>query len=74
MKLITVQTFDNPIDLALLKSKLESEGIKCFVFDEHTVTLQPLLSNGVGGIKLKINEADTDQAIDTKGYSKAKQT
>ena len=63
MKLITVQTFDNPIDLALLKSKLESEGIKCFVFDEHTVTLQPLLSNGVGGIKLKINEADTDHAL-----------
>ena len=63
MKLVTVQTFDNPIDLALLKSKLESEGIHCYVFDEHTVTLNPLLSNGVGGIKLKINEADTEAAF-----------
>ena len=62
MKLVTVQTFDNAIDLALLKSKLESEGIACYVFDELTVTINPLWSNGIGGIKLKINENDIEKA------------
>ena len=62
MKLITVQTFDNPIDMHLLKSKLESEGIHCFIFDEHTVAINPIMSQGVGGIKLKIDEKDKDRA------------
>lgn len=82
MKLVTVQAFDNAIDLALLKSKLESEGVACYVFDEFTVTINPLLSNGVGGIKLKINESDAEKvslilreiqvvaAIDEQGTSK----
>lgn len=63
MKLITVQTFDNPIDMHLLKSKLESEGIHCFIFDEHTVAINPLISQGVGGIKLKIDEKDKEKAF-----------
>jgi hypothetical protein len=63
MKLVTVQTFDNAIDVALLKSKLESEGVICYVFDEYTVTINPLLSTGIGGIKLKINENDAEKAL-----------
>lgn len=62
MKLITIQTFDNPIDMHLLKSKLESQGIHCFIFDEHTVSINPLFSQGIGGIKLKIDEKDVDKA------------
>lgn len=64
MKLITIQIFDNPIDMHLLKSKLESEGIHCYIFDEHTVAINRLISQGVGGIKLKIDEKDTDKAIE----------
>lgn len=63
MKLITIQTFDNPIDMHLLKSKLESEEIHCFIFDEHTVAINPLISQGVGGIKLKIDEKDKEKAF-----------
>ena len=60
MKLVTVQIFDNPVDLHLLRSKLDSEGIHCFVFDEHIVSLNPLFSNSVGGIKLKVAEKDEE--------------
>ncbi|WP_432672648.1 DUF2007 domain-containing protein [Flavobacterium sp. SM2513] len=63
MKLITVQVFDNPIDMHVLKSKLESEGIHCYIFDEHTVAINPLMSQGVGGIKLKVDESDSDKAL-----------
>jgi Zn finger protein HypA/HybF involved in hydrogenase expression len=58
MGLITFKTFDNSMDAHILKIKLESEGITCFLFDEHIVSVNPLYSNLVGGIKLKINEED----------------
>ncbi|MNK08986.1 hypothetical protein D3C87_269330 [compost metagenome] len=58
MSLVTFKTFDNSIDAHILKIKLESEGITCFLFDENIVTVNPLYSNLVGGIKLKINEED----------------
>lgn len=62
MSLITFKTFDNAVDAHLLKIKLESEGITCFLFDEHIVSINPLYSNSVGGIKLKINEEDLAHA------------
>ena len=62
MTLITFKTFDNAVDAHLLKIKLESEGITCFLFDEHIVSINPLYSNSVGGIKLKINDEDLAHA------------
>lgn len=61
MKLITARIFDNPMDAHLLKSKLESLGVTCFLQDEHTVTIDPLVSNAIGGIKLKIKEEDIEK-------------
>lgn len=63
MKLLTLKTFDNSIDAHLMKSKLESEGISCFMFDENVVGLNPLYNMAVGGIKLKVIEADVNKAI-----------
>lgn len=62
MELITIKTFDNLIEAHLLKSKLESEIIKCYLFDENIVGLNPLYNITVGGIKLKINKADMEKA------------
>ena len=62
MKLVTVRTFDNSIEAHLLKSKLESENILCYLFDENIVGLNPLYNITVGGIKLKVNEFDLDKA------------
>ena len=58
MNLITVKTFDHYTDVHILKSKIESEGIKCFIFDEHTVTNGPIYTWAIGGIKLKVKEED----------------
>lgn len=62
MELITLRTFDNSIDAHLIKSKLEDEGIVCFLFDEHLIGLNPLLNHTIGGIKLKINNSDYEAA------------
>ena len=62
MELVTIRTFDNSIDSHIWKSKLESEGIKCYLFDENMVSLNLLYNITVGGIKLKINESDFEKA------------
>lgn len=62
MDLITIKTFDSSIEAHLLKSKLESEGIECFIIDENIVTLNVLFSNATGGIKLQINSEDLPKA------------
>ncbi len=62
MELITIKTFDNVIEAHMMKSKLESENVMCFLFDENIVGLNPLFNITVGGIKLKINKRDIDKA------------
>lgn len=34
--------------------RLEAEGIRAYLQDEHTVTINPLFSNAIGGIKLMV--------------------
>ncbi|WP_353138825.1 DUF2007 domain-containing protein [Pseudopedobacter sp.] len=60
MELITVKVFDNAIEAHILKSRLESEGIVCFIFDDNMVSLNPLYNVTLGGIKLKVREVDVE--------------
>jgi len=62
MKLVTLKIFDNPIEAHILKTKLESEEIQCYLFDENTVSINPLYNITVGGIKLKIDENNLSKA------------
>lgn len=61
MKLITARIFDNPIDAHLLETKLESEGVECYLFDEHSVTIDSAANIAYGGIKLKVLESNTEK-------------
>ena len=63
MGLITVKIFDNAFEAHLLKTKLENEGIPCYLFDENIVGLNPFYNFAVGGIKLKISEQDKEQVL-----------
>jgi len=58
MGLITIKTFPNAIEAHLLRTKLESEGIPCFVFDENIIGMNPFFNIAVGGVKLKIDDRD----------------
>jgi len=64
MELVTIKTFDNSIEAHIMKSKLESENIMCFLLDENIVGLNPLYDVAVGGIKLKIKNSDVGQATE----------
>lgn len=62
MSLETLKTFDNPIEAHILRTRLENDGIPCYLFDEHSVTINPLYNVTLGGIKLKVNSSDFDEA------------
>jgi len=56
MKYILLSTFDNYIPAHITLGRLEEEGINCWLQDENTVTVTPMFSNAVGGIKLMVAE------------------
>jgi hypothetical protein len=61
-ELITLATINNSIQAPLLKSRLESEGIPCFLTDENINTLLP--AGPFGGIKVQVHLSDSLRAFD----------
>ena len=64
LRLATVATFSNLLNAQLARSKLLSEGIDCFLADEHIVRMDWFLSFSVGRIKLRVREEDAATARD----------
>jgi len=64
MDFILLETFDNYIDANLMLGRLEEAGINCWLKDEQTVTLNPILGNAIGGIKLMVAEDDIDRSTE----------
>ncbi|HET6767795.1 MAG TPA: DUF2007 domain-containing protein [Chitinophagaceae bacterium] len=62
MEFVIVQSFNNYVDAHLLMTRLESENIECWLQDENTVTIYPIWTNAVGGIKLLVKKEDFDRA------------
>ncbi len=42
--------------------RLQEDGINCWLKDENTVTIDPILSNAIGGIKLMVAAAQAERA------------
>jgi DNA-directed RNA polymerase subunit RPC12/RpoP len=64
MDFVTIRTFQNNFSAHLVLTKLRSAGITCFLKDEFTVTVDPILSNAIGGIKLVIKKEEQEEAIE----------
>ena len=62
-KLVTVKTFSSTWEADLAKIQLEACGIPAFILDSHTISVNWLFSNAIGGIKLQVFE---DQVTDAK--------
>ena len=56
MDLITVKTFDNYFIANIILSRLHAEGVECYLKDEVTITIDPILTNAIGGIKLVVRK------------------
>lgn len=56
MELVTVKTFDDYFSASIILTRLQAEGVECYLKDEYTVTIDPILSNAIGGIKLVVKK------------------
>ncbi|MBL4657090.1 MAG: hypothetical protein JKX73_03760 [Flavobacteriales bacterium] len=60
-ELLTIRTFTYDHESLAYESRLEAEGIFYLMKDQMTTTIDPLLSNAIGGIRLQILKRDVDQ-------------
>jgi len=54
--LVTISRYSFPYEAHLARSLLETEGIPAFVADEHTINMQWLYSDALGGVRLQVPE------------------
>lgn len=59
---ITIATFQYSTEAQIIKGRLEADGIKVFLSDHLTIDTDPLVSNAIGGVKLKVLAEDTLRA------------
>ena len=60
MDLVTVKSFDSYFLANIILGRLQSEGIECYLKDEATVTMDPILTNAIGGIKLVVKKENAE--------------
>ncbi|GHT13473.1 hypothetical protein FACS189432_02300 [Bacteroidia bacterium] len=58
--LVTVLTVNYSGEFAIIRGRLESEGIECFVQNE---LIAQAYTNAAGGIKLQVRESDVEKAV-----------
>jgi len=54
MEFVVLNTYSNYIDAHIARGVLEEAGINCWLKDENTVTIDPVLTYAVGGIKVMV--------------------
>lgn len=57
-----IKSYQYSSEAKIFGSKLESEGIKIYLRDLHTIDSNPHLSTAVGGVKLFVESKDFEKA------------
>lgn len=60
--MLPVKTFDSYVTANIWLGKLQDAGIRCMLKDEYTVTIDPILCNAIGGIKLCVDAGQLAEA------------
>jgi hypothetical protein len=59
---VTVARFQYSSEAQIVKGRLETDGIEVFLRDNITIDTDPLVSNAIGGVKLKVLAKDEKEA------------
>ena len=62
MNFVNIASYDNYVTANMQLGMLQEEGINCHLKDEHTITIDPLLSPAIGGMKLMVAEPQVERA------------
>ena len=60
--LVTLATYSTPFEAEIVKGRLEDEGVTVVLADAEIVTSDWMYSNAVGGVKLRVPEAEAERA------------
>ena len=63
MEFVQVAVYDNYVSAHIAMGRLEDSGIRCWLKDENTVTIDPLLNYAIGGIKLMVAGTQAERAL-----------
>ena len=63
MQFVPIYSYDNYVSAHIAMGRLEEDNIKCWLKDEYTVTIDPILTNAIGGIKLMVASLQAERAI-----------
>ena len=61
-ELVTIRQFRDLPEALLAQGRLESSGIEAFLFDDNMVRMDWLISNLLGGVKLKVEDVNVEVA------------
>jgi len=64
MRFLEVKSYDNYIEAHLMMGRLRNEFINCHLMNENSVTIDPFLSNAIGGIKIMVAEPQLGRALE----------
>jgi hypothetical protein len=64
MNFVLLNSYNNYVEAHIAKGVLDEHGINSWLKDENTVTIDPILTNAVGGIKVMVAEEDAQKAWD----------
>jgi predicted RNA-binding Zn-ribbon protein involved in translation (DUF1610 family) len=64
MEFVLLESFENYIDASLTLGRMEEAGINCWLKDENTATINPILTSAIGGIKLMVDKEDMERAVE----------
>jgi len=59
-----IQVYSNYIEAHIALGRLQEEGVSCWLKDENTVTINPIWTSAVGGIKLMVAQVQVARAIE----------
>ena len=62
MRTVEIRSFDNYFSANIILTRLQDACIHCFLKDEHSATISPVLSNAIGGIKLAVAADHAEEA------------
>ncbi|MBL4904869.1 MAG: DUF2007 domain-containing protein, partial [Flavobacteriaceae bacterium] len=57
-----LSVFEYSTESYVVKTKLDSEGIRTMLMDEKTIDSDPLISQAIGGVKLLVHKNDLEKA------------
>jgi hypothetical protein len=63
MHFVPIWSYDNYVSAHIALGRLQEDGIDCWLKDENTVTIDPILTNAVGGIKLMVEATQAEEAL-----------